>query len=179
VLPNAKEFPNWGKATPIEVIQEQGEAIFVPSKWHHQVINLEDTISINHNWGNACNLEFMLDYLIGDYNTVVEVRRLLRNRSLTKRPDTGYMQSISDLKDTFESEAEFGSHVMQMLKANSGMDLHDFSKFLRFHEQRCSTTLASSGSSHARKNLMEFNLRKIRDAKMRLALGAPNVKFDD
>ncbi|KAK6632395.1 hypothetical protein RUM44_007437 [Polyplax serrata] len=39
-----------------EVIQEQGQAIFVPSGWHHQVWNLEETISINHNWINGCNI---------------------------------------------------------------------------------------------------------------------------
>uniref|UniRef100_UPI00358F641A 2-oxoglutarate and iron-dependent oxygenase JMJD4-like isoform X1 n=1 Tax=Myxine glutinosa TaxID=7769 RepID=UPI00358F641A len=41
---------------PLEVIQEAGEVIFVPSGWYHQVLNLEDTISINHNWVNGCNL---------------------------------------------------------------------------------------------------------------------------
>ncbi|XP_034238699.1 2-oxoglutarate and iron-dependent oxygenase JMJD4 isoform X2 [Thrips palmi] len=39
-----------------DIIQEAGEAIFVPSGWHHQVWNLEDTISINHNWINGCNI---------------------------------------------------------------------------------------------------------------------------
>ncbi|XP_066928511.1 2-oxoglutarate and iron-dependent oxygenase JMJD4-like [Clytia hemisphaerica] len=33
--------------------QKSGEVIFVPSGWHHQVFNLEDTVSINHNWVNA------------------------------------------------------------------------------------------------------------------------------
>ena len=36
----------------IEIIQESGEIVFVPSGWFHQVHNLEDTISINHNWFN-------------------------------------------------------------------------------------------------------------------------------
>lgn len=30
------------------MMQESGEAIFVPSGWHHTVVNLEDTLSINH-----------------------------------------------------------------------------------------------------------------------------------
>ena len=29
-------------------VQGTGEAIFVPSGWHHTVQNLEDTLSINH-----------------------------------------------------------------------------------------------------------------------------------
>lgn len=31
-----------------EHVQDKGEAIFVPSGWHHMVANIEDTLSINH-----------------------------------------------------------------------------------------------------------------------------------
>ncbi|KAG6460890.1 hypothetical protein O3G_MSEX012282 [Manduca sexta] len=46
-----------------EVIQEQGDGIFVPSGWYHQVLNVEDTISINHNWVNACNIQIVCNSL--------------------------------------------------------------------------------------------------------------------
>ncbi|GIY93508.1 2-oxoglutarate and iron-dependent oxygenase JMJD4 [Caerostris extrusa] len=32
---------------------------FVPSGWYHQVWNIEDTISINHNWFNSCNIHYI------------------------------------------------------------------------------------------------------------------------
>lgn len=48
---------------PIQVIQQTGEIIFVPSGWHHQVRNLEATISINHNWLNAFSLKTMWHHL--------------------------------------------------------------------------------------------------------------------
>ena len=48
----------------IEIIQRSGEAIFVPSGWHHCVENLEDTLSINHNWINACNLHWAVDHVL-------------------------------------------------------------------------------------------------------------------
>ncbi|KAM5309252.1 2-oxoglutarate and iron-dependent oxygenase JMJD4 isoform 4-T4 [Glossophaga mutica] len=63
---------------PLEVTQEAGEMVFVPSGWHHQVHNMvewahpapraqelaqEDTISINHNWVNGCNLANMWHFL--------------------------------------------------------------------------------------------------------------------
>jgi hypothetical protein len=44
-LPEAREHA-------IEIVQEAGETIFVPSKWYHTVENLEATLSINHNWLN-------------------------------------------------------------------------------------------------------------------------------
>ncbi|XP_069698380.1 2-oxoglutarate and iron-dependent oxygenase JMJD4 isoform X2 [Periplaneta americana] len=59
-LEDEKLYPRYKELrVSIEVIQEAGEAIFVPSGWHHQVWNLEDTISINHNWVNGCNIETM------------------------------------------------------------------------------------------------------------------------
>ncbi|GFV76077.1 2-oxoglutarate and iron-dependent oxygenase JMJD4 [Trichonephila clavipes] len=42
-----------------DIIQEAGEIIFVPSGWYHQVWNMEHTISINHNWFNACNILYI------------------------------------------------------------------------------------------------------------------------
>ncbi|PWN18475.1 Clavaminate synthase-like protein, partial [Microstroma glucosiphilum] len=43
------------------VLQEEGETIFVPSDVFHTVENLEDTISLNHNWCNAVNLPRMYE----------------------------------------------------------------------------------------------------------------------
>ncbi|PNJ39290.1 JMJD4 isoform 2 [Pongo abelii] len=48
---------------PLEITQEAGEMVFVPSGWHHQVHNLDDTISINHNWINGFNLANMWRFL--------------------------------------------------------------------------------------------------------------------
>lgn len=53
-----------------EVIQEKGDALFVPSGWYHQVENQLDTISINHNWNNGCNIQFMWEVLNQSLNDV-------------------------------------------------------------------------------------------------------------
>ncbi|KAM3964742.1 LOW QUALITY PROTEIN: jumonji domain containing 4 [Aphomia sociella] len=90
----------------IEIIQEQGDAIFVPSGWHHQVFNLLDTISINHNWINACNLEF--------------VYRALRNCLFSVEHE------IQEFKDT----PEFYSQCQLILKAVFGMNVTSFLIFL-------------------------------------------------
>ena len=50
----------------VEVIQEVGEIIFVPSGWFHQVRNIEDTISINHNWFNGSNIMFVAKALTSE-----------------------------------------------------------------------------------------------------------------
>lgn len=67
----------------LEVTQERGEIIFIPSGWFHEVHNLvklitlhrlvpsilwtlylqEETISINHNWINAFNIDLCWKHL--------------------------------------------------------------------------------------------------------------------
>lgn len=46
---------------PVEVIQRAGELLFVPSGWYHQVENVTECISINHNWLNAHNVSWALE----------------------------------------------------------------------------------------------------------------------
>ena len=61
-------------ALAVEVVQGPGELLFVPSGWFHEVENTADTISINHNWLNACNAHWGLLRLR-------EVLRALRRRA--------------------------------------------------------------------------------------------------
>ncbi|GAB6028314.1 JmjC domain-containing protein 4 [Chamberlinius hualienensis] len=60
-----REFPGYKLVTKrYEVIQGPGQIIFVPSGWIHQVHNLEDTISINHNWFNGFNIDCIWKALV-------------------------------------------------------------------------------------------------------------------
>ncbi|KAK0541036.1 hypothetical protein OC835_000356 [Tilletia horrida] len=52
-----------------------GETIFVPSNWYHEVLNLTDCISINHNWCNSYNLESMYDSMVEEVSAVREDSR--------------------------------------------------------------------------------------------------------
>lgn len=56
----------------VEVIQEQGHMIFVPSQWRHEVINLEETISVNHNWISACSLDCVWECLVNEIGAIEE-----------------------------------------------------------------------------------------------------------
>ncbi|KAJ7556404.1 hypothetical protein O6H91_05G081700 [Diphasiastrum complanatum] len=66
-----KQFPRFAQTSWIECIQEKGEILFVPSGWYHQVTNTVDTLSINHNWLNACNLHWTWRLLTDDYKETV------------------------------------------------------------------------------------------------------------
>lgn len=48
---------------PIVVRQRSGQVMFVPSQWQHQVVNLEETLSINHNWITVANMDLCWECL--------------------------------------------------------------------------------------------------------------------
>ena len=91
-----------------QLIQETGEVVFVPSCWHHQVWNLEETVSINHNWLNAASVNKTwrhLEQLLGDVQ-----------------------KEIADCRDM-----DGWDHQCQLiLKAEAGMDYENFVKMLLF-----------------------------------------------
>ncbi|KAH8962691.1 hypothetical protein BDL97_05G114000 [Sphagnum fallax] len=101
------QFPGFSETGWVECEQGANEILFVPSGWYHQVTNLEDTISINHNWLNACNLRWNWNLLLADYSETVE--------------------SIEDIRDIAENFEEL---CQRNLAANSGMNFEDFFKFL-------------------------------------------------
>ncbi|XP_023247749.1 jmjC domain-containing protein 4-like [Copidosoma floridanum] len=91
-----------------DIIQESGQIIFVPSGWHHQVWNLEDTISINHNWLNGCNILNIWKSLKKALNAVIK--------------------EIRDIK----SLDGWTMDCQRVLKADFGMNYFQFYEFLSF-----------------------------------------------
>ncbi|KAK6057705.1 JmjC domain protein [Cooperia oncophora] len=53
----------WEEADVITLVQNPGEIVFVPTNWYHQVHNLEDALSINHNSLNASNIFLVYKFL--------------------------------------------------------------------------------------------------------------------
>ncbi|KAJ2437635.1 hypothetical protein GGF42_008557 [Coemansia sp. RSA 2424] len=103
-----RRFPRLGELKKFKVVQGPGETMFVPSGWWHQVRNVGDTISINHNWANEFNLGRMYERLVHDLQSV--------------------RYALSDVTgmDGFED------HVQLVLRANSGMDFAGFLAFVEY-----------------------------------------------
>jgi len=56
----------------LEVIQNQGEMMYVPSGWRHCVENLDETISVNHNWVMICALDRVFECLESEIVAIEE-----------------------------------------------------------------------------------------------------------
>lgn len=89
-----------------DLMQDCDETLFVPSRWHHQVRNISDTVSVNHNWFNGCNIESIADSLTSHLEDVEK--------------------EISDCKDM----ENYHEHCQLMLKSSFGMNFHDFLQIL-------------------------------------------------
>jgi hypothetical protein len=115
------------RINPIRVTQKSGQVMFVPSDWMHQVRNTKDTISINHNWFNACNLSHVW----------VSLLRALREVQI----------ELSDLK--LES-SDWSHECQKLLRIHHGLNLQDLLEILETRVKQLvkeSSLLSSSGSS--------------------------------
>ncbi|PCH37107.1 Clavaminate synthase-like protein [Wolfiporia cocos MD-104 SS10] len=102
-----REFPDIKRATPIVVEQKDGETIFVPSGWYHQVENLTACISINHNWCNSVNLPSLYDSMCAKVTEVEhaleDVKELLSQNSAGS---DGWMREwVQIVQDVVEKDA--------------------------------------------------------------------------
>ncbi|KAF7722222.1 JmjC domain-containing protein 4 [Apophysomyces ossiformis] len=119
------QFPNLHKAKRIVLYQRDGETLFVPSNWFHQVENIGATISINHNWSNACNLTYTYQSLENDLNDV--------------------RKAIADVQES-STPMEFTETCQQLLLVHSGWDWLVFVQMLlcitrRLYKQATSAAL--------------------------------------
>jgi hypothetical protein len=61
--PDLERFPLFAKATPIKLVLEPGEMLFVPSHWWHTVRMLTPSITLSANVLNASNWTELMSYV--------------------------------------------------------------------------------------------------------------------
>ncbi|SPC65415.1 uncharacterized protein UHOD_00545 [Ustilago sp. UG-2017b] len=90
---NRKDYPQLERAWELlqGIDQEEGETIFIPSNWYHQVSNVTEAISINRNWCNSINLPSLYEAIKRELEHVEEslcdVRDMLSDSSGGKDGD--------------------------------------------------------------------------------------------
>lgn len=118
----------------VEVVQEEGELLFVPSGWYHEVINLTDVLSINHNWLNASNCANAWVFLQSELDNV--------------------RRCIGDLRGTFDDDIDFETHCQTLMRANSSMDCSGWLELLALAAEEasrcCAETQPDTQEAHPR-----------------------------
>ncbi|KAJ1982288.1 hypothetical protein H4R34_001763 [Dimargaris verticillata] len=105
-------YPDFLQAQCIEVFQMPGQTLFVPSGWAHQVENIGDTISINHNWGNGYNLPILYEALHKELSLVEHA-----------------------IRDCADMDG-WDQHCQVLLHANHGMHFADFFQLIQLKAMR-------------------------------------------
>lgn len=127
----AKEIPFY------ELHQLPNEAVFVPSGWHHQVWNMEDTISINHNWFNGSHIEMIWKALQMNLGFVID--------------------ELNSWEQIQGSDEEY----QVMLKASFGMNYSGFVDILEFIFNQRLAGVGGSTDGHSGDKYLLFDLEKI------------------
>lgn len=99
------QFTKFDRVKKVVIYQKDGETVFVPSNWFHQVENIGAAISINHNWINASNIMWTYESLRKDWNDC--------------------KHAIEDLEDTMPP-VEFLQECQNLLLVHSGWDWRIF-----------------------------------------------------
>lgn len=95
-----------------DFIQYEGEIVFVPSNWYHEVQNIDDTLSINHNWIDSEGLMASWKYLKKEYELAASL--------------------IDDCKE-LTTKDEFEQLVQRNVLVNCGMNYHTFCSMIRWN----------------------------------------------
>ncbi|KAI9228283.1 MAG: hypothetical protein DHS80DRAFT_7438, partial [Piptocephalis tieghemiana] len=115
---NPNDIQDYDSLPPHAILyQYPGEVVFVPSGWYHQVENLGPTISLNHNWSNASNLDIMTRTLGQDLHEVTSAIK-------------EYRQALGP---------EFPHHCQTLLRANSGWNCLEYWRYLSWAASRVRT----------------------------------------
>ncbi|EPQ28838.1 uncharacterized protein PFL1_03641 [Pseudozyma flocculosa PF-1] len=105
------------------VVQRPGETIFVPSDWYHQVENVTECISLNHNWCNAVNLPSLYRSIVEE---VEDVQHSLDDvREMLSKGHPGAAQAAGPGHDE-EWRREWTKIVLDVAKQDAGWAWTEF-----------------------------------------------------
>ena len=138
----------------IQLIQQPGDAIFVPSGWYHEVENVVDeekgfTVSLNRNWFNGFNLFNVWTFILKEHQKVCdELRHLFEPVEVRETPQESLFQSFGGGEATpLMSAGEWHTHCDIILRANAAFNLRMFLMLITARILLMATTSSTTISS--------------------------------
>ena len=101
-----------------------------------QVLNIEDTISINHNWITAASIPGVTRFLLCEFHSARREIQQWRGAAGSSASDPSMMEPL-----------EWHSHCQLLLRADAGMDIPELIRMLSHFAARAAPALSSSTSS--------------------------------
>ncbi|KAF9540667.1 hypothetical protein EC957_003897 [Mortierella hygrophila] len=77
------------ESLPLEIVQNPGQTIYIPSGWWHMVINMDDTVAVTHNFVDEANLLHVKRSLLSESKETIQLKRweLMEKEIGSRRPD--------------------------------------------------------------------------------------------
>ncbi len=121
-----RRFPRFSTAASRcwVALQAPGEVIYVPSGWFHQVHNVTDAVSINHNWFNSWSLRRVWAHMREELSAALCALEGFTFDSFSSLLGPSSMSSSS------ESPATDPEALMRLMRANTGIDCAGFCELL-------------------------------------------------
>lgn len=131
---------------PFEVLQRAGDIVFIPNGWWHMVLNLDETVSVTHNYCGVSNIASVAEEL-----TILESERATKERRYgngrSTKTGTGTDASLPS-SAVHEAAADDGGNTDPAAVITRGLRGPDALKaWLQSQHAAASASLTAAGSS--------------------------------
>jgi ribosomal protein L16 Arg81 hydroxylase len=93
------------------IVQYPGQIFYVPANWYHQVLNLDNSLSINHNWVDSSGLNISWQYLTQEHmiaeRMIEDIRDLVSDDEFTALVNRNVLLNCGMNKQVFLTMVDF------------------------------------------------------------------------
>ena len=143
------------------VIQKEYETIFIPSMWHHEVYNLDECVlSINHNWFNGFNIDWVWKLLRTEYEKVRQSPMICKMKMMKIFSEDEMYDDMEKLvRDECGNNFEKFIKILSVNTRNILDKLSEYEQIVEFVEEDVDDAIANEYEFEMKCNV--FSLKKV------------------